>query len=227
MSLSVQVEPNEIFPKYVFSFQSNFLTKDLADDVVDYLSNLSEDDWYPSDDPSEARGTKNYSMLDLPMLQNLKQEIIFAMESTAQQFFSHDVENLEITNSWAVKVKQNNYLSPHKHANTYFAGTICLSESAVGVQFFDFDFNHTFSLFPATNKKNLSEESAPIYDRCSFPSKPGKILFWPSAYLHGILKQPNKETRYSLAFNSAPLGVFGPYVGKLNLSKTPQYNANN
>ena len=155
MSPSVQVEPNEIFPKYVFSFQSNFLTKDLADDVVDYLSNLSEDDWYPSDDPSEARGTKNYSMLDLPMLQNLKQEIIFAMESTAQQFFSHDVENLEITNSWAVKVKQNNYLSPHKHANTYFAGTICLSESAVGVQFFDFDFNHTFSLFPATNKKNL------------------------------------------------------------------------
>ena len=212
----VTIETTEVFPKHVFRADLPVF------DSTNTLLELKKETWNIPATSNQAVSTQNPNILNKPIFKYLKTQIIKIAEQVCQEFYFHDVNELDITNSWGVKVSQGSSVFPHKHSNSYLVGTLYLEDKGEPTTFFDFDYNQTFSIFPPTIKNSTS----PIYDRFNFPSKAGSIILFPSSLTHGVLIHKGLEPRYSIAFHVNPIGLIGQgFKGKtsiLNINKTPE-----
>jgi len=180
-------------PVYVFSFKDHEKMKDVA---LDYLKN---DDLY-----KDYSG--NHIKLSPPNL--YKEQIFRPYYYFMYECFQYAMEDMgyspehSITAMWATCQEKGMYHHPHKHGNTFLAGTYYLhgSENSFGTTFFNPD--NLLQISPTRNLEKPLRMSA----RFSTPFVEGDFIVFPSWVLHGTNPNMDDEARYTIGVNSMPVG---------------------
>lgn len=107
----------------------------------------------------------------------------------------HDVGGTTIVSSWSNIVKENQYIQPHTHSNSYICGVIHLSSGSE-------------LAFRRPNIKDWFQIDADYADRTGaltkIPSIESQLVLFPSNLTHSVLDSNFKEDRLSIAFNTWP-----------------------
>ncbi len=151
----------------------------------------------------DGRYTHEQQLLNLPLFAPVKQEILGLCREYAQAH-SHLIEDIAICNSWGNVVSQGESIRYHLHNNAYICGSFYLSEGAP----FNLLNQHHANLFNfAPAKSNGSNYRA--MDSFTIPPKPARLILFPANLMHCVLPSTSAVKRYSVAFNTMPVGKIG------------------
>lgn len=166
----------------------------------DYLTFLKNLEYTETNDDSKTFVTKSYQVLKQNT--NLNNQIKDAIKKVLKDCYQFkNYNSFKIFTSWGTKTPKNGSSNIHSHGNSWLSG-VYYPEDSSPIRFYNDCMSIFSDLIIKENKYNSSEY---ILN----PTKNTLILF-PSSVRHEILLN-NKETRYSLAFNILPKGVFGSY----------------
>jgi len=117
--------------------------------------------------------------------------------------------NIKITNSWLTKTNINNYSHYHNHTNSFLSGVFYpnADNSTAEISFMNFN--------TSSFKGSLLEKNFDNSDLIFIKPIKNLLVIFPSEIYHRIEKQKNIKTRYSLAFNTLPIGEFGEADSKI------------
>ena len=96
----VTIETTEVYQKHIFRADLPVF------DSKNTLLQLKKETWNIPATSNQAVSTQNPNILNKPIFKYLKTQIIKIAEQVCQEFYFHDVNELDITNSWGVKVSQ-------------------------------------------------------------------------------------------------------------------------
>ena len=150
--------------------------------------------------------SKNKNIFEeLPFLKN---EIYKQIECYLQNVMKFKM-NFQFTTSWVTKTPPNGYSQRHLHSNSFLSGVYY----PVGDKNFSIKFYKKSSFFSIetfeNNNLNAEWYSVNIVEN-------GILILFPSDLEHSIEKNLSNKTRYSIAFNTLPLGKIGHYDSKVN-----------
>jgi uncharacterized protein (TIGR02466 family) len=115
------------------------------------------------------------------------------LESIYKKHFKYSVKHV-ISDLWATKATFGTSSSFHQHAYSVFSGVLYLQDSNTSTTFmFEDNLAKTWEHFTNCNIQKITHVSKSIK---------GKCLIWPSKLLHRLDTHKEKETRYTVAFNS-------------------------
>jgi hypothetical protein len=115
--------------------------------------------------------------------------------------FNFDVK---ITTSWATKTLPKGYSSDHSHSLSFYSGVYypCMTDHLYNIQFFKNDRDFFILSYYVNHYDHINNE-------CMISVKHGTLLLFNSRLSHKIPKNETNEIRYSLAFNTMPVGNVG------------------
>lgn len=155
--------------------------------------------------------TRNQQLLDEAPFSAVKQEILQLCRDFAKAH-SHRIDDVAICNSWGNVVRQGENIRYHRHSNAYICGSFYLSEgSAFNIlnQHHGNLFNFAPELVPGNNYRAM--------ESFTIPPKPGRMILFPANLMHCVLPSQSEALRYSIAFNTIPIGRFGTATSLLNI----------
>ena len=189
----------DIFPATIAVCDLKSLTPEVIDkakefiDLNNQVGDLSYDGTY----------TQEQQLLNKLIFRDIKQEIIgYCLEFA--RAYSHLVEEIEICNSWGNVIEQGQSIHFHRHVNSYISGAFYLTEGSPFV-FHNFAHESLFSVMPALIKEDNYRSRTSL----TVPPKPGRLIMFPSGLQHSVLPSQVPSKRYSIAFNTMPLGRIG------------------
>jgi uncharacterized protein (TIGR02466 family) len=200
----MQIEP--IFPQAVIGL--NKLEVD-HNKVLKYLQNIEFEMTGPALKEKEAENayiSKNYNVFE--DLNYLKEEIFNNIKNYLNNIMKLKI-NFKFTTSWATKTIPNGYSQKHTHQNSFLSGVYY----PIGNKDFKIKFykkNNFWSIQPIEiNNLNATWYSFNITEN-------SVLIIFPSHLKHSVEKNLSNETRYSIAFNTLPLGEIGEADSKIN-----------
>ena len=145
---------------------------------------------------------------DIRILENyptLEMGILKWWEDAAYNVFNYR-NDFKITTSWVTRTKKGCQSTLHLHKNSFYSGIFYYgkySDKSGGIEF----------MSPLHEYSDFSLESHPpgihSADNHQFCPKHNLLLFFPSYLKHRIMYHADNTTRYSLAFNIVPTGLYG------------------
>jgi uncharacterized protein (TIGR02466 family) len=198
----MQIEP--IFPQAVIGL--NKLKVDY-NKVLKYIENIEFEKTNPSiQKEANLYISKNYNILD--DINYLKDEI----ENNIKNYLNNIMKlkiNFQFTTSWVTKTPPNGYSQKHAHSNSFLSGVYYpIGDKNFSIKFYKkSDFwcirnIETNNLNAGWYNINISENSV--------------LILFPSDLKHSIEKNLSNKKRYSIAFNTLPLGEIGDGDSKIN-----------
>lgn len=169
---------------------------------------------YVNDHDNRGQYTQDQDVLADPYFADVCKEIEEACNSFAKAH-GHQVNGVGICSSWANRIPNGNIINKHTHANSYISGSFYLTGGSP-IEFFNTGLNDTvFNFAPA---KSFDPNNMRTFGSIYFDVEPGQLILFPSGMAHGV--QENKGAdRYSVAFNTLPVGLFGEPTKQMRWSK--------
>jgi uncharacterized protein (TIGR02466 family) len=182
----LKVDPNKVL-KYLESIEFEKTS----------LSILEEADTYMS---------KNHNVLE--SVSYLKDEIYNNIKNYLNNIMKIKMD-FQFTTSWATKTLPNGYSQKHIHNNSFLSGVYYpLGYKNFSIKFYKKSNFWSFKTFEINNLNaewygfNIVED--------------GILLLFQSDLEHSIERNLSDKTRYSIAFNTLPLGEIGNGDNKIN-----------
>lgn len=156
--------------------------------------------------------TADQALLDRDEFADAKREI----ERHALQYarsLGHSVEGVQVVSSWGNVVRDGDQIAAHWHPNSYVSGCFYLTDGA------PIEFSRPpwlemmFSVEPTTQ---FDADNPRTFKTFFVTPEPGTLLLFPSRLQHKVRRHSGAE-RYSIAFNTMPLGRIGSPTMYLNL----------
>ena len=198
----MQIEP--IFPQAVIGL--NKLEVD-PNKVLKYLESIE----FEMTDPSflkkaNAYISKNHNVFE--DLGYLKDEIHNNIKNYLKNIMKLKMD-FQFTTSWATKTLPNGFSQKHAHQNSFLSGVYYpIGDINFNIKFYK---KNSFWAVQAIEYNNLNASSY------SFNiAKNSFLILFPSDLTHSIEKNLSDKTRYSIAFNTLPLGEIGEGDSKIN-----------
>jgi len=198
----MQIEP--IFPQAVIGI--NKLNIDY-NKVLKFIENIEfEETGSSKEGECFCSISKNKNIFkQLPFLEN---EIYKQIEHYLQNVMKFKM-SFQFTTSWATKTSSNGYSQKHSHSNSFLSGVYY----PIGSEYFNIKFykkNNFWSIKTIENNNlNMSWYNLTIVQNSI-------LILFPSHLKHSIGKNLSNETRYSIAFNTLPLGEIGVADSEIN-----------
>ena len=141
-------------------------------------------------------------VLNQPKFKKLKSLIKEQINEFAKGVMKYDAD-FEITTSWFTKTDKNESSQFHNHNNSFLSGVLYINVNPDSGSIVFEDFSDKRFLVRSTE---YNEYNAQQY---AINPQNGLILLFPSEVWHQVNTNKSDKTRYSLAFNVMPVGVFG------------------
>ena len=189
-----------IFPTPLVK-SSNFLSEQQCSDLLELCKTLDYRDVTHS-----GSGINSIS-LELNVISKHFVDIQNSIEKTFTQF-AYEVLGIEptcdfkVSSSWATQTPSNCQGIYHFHVNSYWSGVLYFDDETSPISFNRKKDNTVFHF----NTTTINAWNSP--DINVDPEK-GCMLLFPSNIPHRILPNQSMKTRYSIAFNLLPNGLFG------------------
>ena len=186
----------EIFPTRIYM---NVCDRDISQ-AIEYLMNVER-----AKTSKDILGNYGYRSRDAYILNNpecaeLRDWLEDCLNEYATEVIGLDVEGMGITQSW-VSIKQPGQKHvAHAHPNSVISGAFYFDEGGEPIIF----TGHEHDFF----KVRRNPEKAPWNTYSLQPKQYGVVMF-PSHLEHEVGTNTSDTERYSLSFNSLPLGTFG------------------
>lgn len=200
----MQIEP--IFPQAIIGFSK--LEVD-HNKVLKYLENIEFELTSSAIEKKETENvyaSKNFNILK--DLNYLKDEISNNIKNYLNNIMKLNI-NFQFTTSWASKTPPNGYSQKHLHQNSFLSGVYYpIGDKNFCIKFYkklDFWFVKTIE----SNNLNADQHVITINEN-------SVLMLFPSNLEHSIEKNLSDKTRYSIAFNTLPLGEIGAGDSKIN-----------
>ena len=155
---------------------------------------------------AEVYISKNHNVLDDIIY--LKHEIYNNIKNYLNNIMKLKID-FQFTTSWVTKTLHNGYSQKHAHSNSFLSGVYY----PIG----DKNFNIKFYKKPSFWNVQAIESNTLNADQCNVNIAENSVLIlFPSDLEHSIEKNLSNKTRYSIAFNTLPLGEIGYKDNKIN-----------
>jgi uncharacterized protein (TIGR02466 family) len=156
--------------------------------------------------------TANQRLLDLPIFKDVKVEIEeLSKEYASQQ--GHVVDRVKIASSWGNILTKGQPISVHHHANSYISGVFYLTHGA------PINFHNpllTEDLFTFRPVVQWDPNNIHTWQVLHLEPKPGWMFLFPSKLNHHV-GDNETDYRYSIAFNTLPVGELGDITKQINI----------
>jgi len=198
----MQIEP--IFPQAVVGL--NKLKVD-HNKILKYLETIEFEMTGPSlRKKANTYVSKNFNIFK--DLNYLKNEIYNNIKNYLNNVMKLKID-FQFTTSWATKTLPNGYSQKHGHQNSFLSGVYYpIGDKNFSIKFYK--KNNFWAVRPIEyNNLNNSSFSINIAEN-SF------LILFPSDLEHSIEENLSDKTRYSIAFNTLPLGEIGDGDSKIN-----------
>jgi uncharacterized protein (TIGR02466 family) len=161
--------------------------------------------------------TADQSLLDRVEFADAKREIeLQTLEYTHS--LGHSVEGIQVVSSWGNVVRDGDQIVPHIHPNSYVSGCFYLTGGAS----IEFSRQHCFdTMFSVEPTINFDASNPRTFKTFYITPEPGTLLLFPARLQHRVLRHSGPD-RYSIGFNTMPLGSFGSPTMHLNLPRVPE-----
>jgi uncharacterized protein (TIGR02466 family) len=184
----------------------------------DYLEKASKHLLECSYDPPDFGQNRVQSSESKNILKNLpwlREEILETFKEYAYNILKIDMKiGFKIGSSWGTMTLPQGDSKEHTHANYYYSGCLYVSENPSPIDFclgsYIYNFHERF-LFDYTeiNQYNAT--------KIFYQPEKNEVLFFPSYVKHQISTNTSDKTRYSIAFNIHPVGVYGKKDSKIHV----------
>lgn len=169
----------------------------------------------------EGQQTVNRQLLDDEAMQHVRTQILLAANAYAKAL-GHDVDDLFVSNSWAVKMGSYDQIIPHCHTNCYLSGVLYLTSGQPLQLHRPWTDKEMYTFHPnvVIDPDNvLTQPTRQFYPQSS------SIIVMPSNLIHSVHPNlnANADARYSIAFNLLPKGKFG-HNGNYIYLKEPEHD---
>jgi len=198
----MQIEP--IFPQAVIGL--NKLEVD-PNKVLKYLESVEFEKTNPSIlEKADTYISKNHNVLE--DVGCLKDEIYSNVKNYLNNIMKLKTD-VQFTTSWATKTLPNGFSLKHMHHHSLLSGVYY----PVGDENFSITFHKRkgFWGIPTIEDNSLNADWYNIKI-----NKNGVLILFPSHLDHSIARNLSEKTRYSIAFNTLPLGQVGTGDGGVN-----------
>jgi len=178
----------------------NFLSEEQCSDMLELCKTLDYKDKMVSD----VRMS-----LELNVISKHFVDIKNSIEKTFTEF-AYEVLGIEptcdfkICSSWATRTPSNGQGIPHVHVNSYWSGVLYFDDETSPISF-NRETDNTIFHF---NTPTINEWNAP-YLNLNLENDKGSMILFPSKLINRIVQNKSMKTRYSIAFNLLPNGLFG------------------
>jgi uncharacterized protein (TIGR02466 family) len=150
--------------------------------------------------------SKNYSILE--EVSYLRNEIYNNIKNYLNNIMKLKI-NIQFTTSWVTKTLPNGYSHKHSHYNSFLSGVYYpMGDKNFNIKFYR--KNNFWGVEPIENN-NLNADWYNITI-----DKDSVLILFPSHLEHSIEKNLSDKVRYSIAFNTLPLGEIGVGDSKIN-----------
>lgn len=115
--------------------------------------------------------------------------------------------DFSITSSWATKLEKNSHSHRHDHKNCYLTGVLFFDEfyaqdSGLLEIYSPYEHLSSYEFLPT----EINEYNTKVF---SFVPEKNLLVLFPSYLKHATSPNFSNCTRYSIAFNVIPVGVYG------------------
>ena len=200
-----------IFPRYLGIKHFKNIPNQVIDSWQNYIKTQPYNTYTLDPSNSDDHITINQRLLDSPIFNPLKLQILnYAKTYITKSGITH-VEDVQIATSWGYTTTKNNKENNfHYHTNSLISGVFYLTGGAPLTFKSDIEKNLTF---------NTPINSQFQYDLNHFQINPkrGLLILFPSFLGHGVGQNKENIERISIAFNIIPKGEFGTISNKLYL----------
>jgi uncharacterized protein (TIGR02466 family) len=193
----------KLFPETIAAYE---LTYDQKEE--DFVKKFEFRDSHDSSNNDKA--SNSFMTTDLYILNKnnlLKNKLLNCVNHFIKEElgFTFDVN---ITTSWLTKTLPKGFSQEHTHALSLYSGVYypCKTEHLYHIQFLKNE-NDFFQLSDYVKHFNH------IHNILKFSVKQGTLLLFNSRLKHKVPKNETEEIRYSLAFNTMPIGHLGLKLG--------------
>jgi len=173
------------------------------ENFVDYVKDIEYQikDYGTDTEPYANVNSVDTYILDQPIFANLKKFIQENIDQYVIEVFASR-QKLKLTQSWVNKNETNTLHKMHYHSNSYLSG----------VFFFD---NHPSKLqllgdqkiwIELNEKQEFNEFNSSVFN---VTVNRNRLAIFPSYVSHSVGLNNIKQTRYSLSFNTFPVGDLG------------------
>jgi len=198
----MQIKP--IFPQAVLAFSK------LEVDHNKVLKHIENIEFKITDASIQGEAdvyvSKNLNILD--EISFLKDEIYNNVKNYLNNIMKFKMD-FQFTTSWATKTFSNGYSHEHTHHNSFLSGVYY----PIGNENFKIKFHKEKNTWSA-EVLEINDLNADWYN-VNITENSVLILF-PSNLRHSIEKNLSDKMRYSIAFNTLPLGEIGSGDSKIN-----------
>ena len=195
-----------------------FPTPVITIDVEERTDELKPEDFEYNiiDHVGSDGGTRSYQSFNLRILSKYPRisKLLLKKFDKVKQLL-HLSHQFVITTSWFTKTETGGYSLPHLHKNSFYSG----------VYYFDdyTDESGELELInPSMDKADflLDAKEWNMYNSAGWTVEPKKnlLVFFPSYIRHCVKIHKDPITRYSLAFNVVPTGMYGVGDSVMNTS---------
>ena len=201
-----------ILPQVIYKFQSD---KKLLSESLKNVKNL---DW--------RRNTYNYTSLDYNILMreeyhNLHKWMQDCLDQVKKDL-DYQCDKMSITQSWANKADFKHWHHTHNHSNSVISGIYYLTNSECST-WFSIENIWNFTKVVCLNTLDNLDENECIKNTEVIhkeKSESGKLIIFPSNLRHSVSSNMSIDTRYTISFNSFPIGQLGKwdYLNKVDIS---------
>jgi len=156
--------------------------------------------------------TQSQRLLDAPEFSSVKRELEqLCFEYVHTQ--GHRVQGVQIGNSWGNTLRRNEPIEAHTHTNSYVSGVFYLTDGS------PLNFHNpllTEDLFMVRPLVEWQEHNPHTWQVLKVPIKEGYAILFPSRLRHHV-DPSDTDYRYSIAFNSMPVGAIGDSTKELDI----------
>jgi len=197
----------DLFPRTIAVAQLSSLTPEVIKDAIAYMDEaemvqLGSDGGY----------TEEQQVLDQPVFHAVREEVLGLVKKLSEAY-CHEVENVRICNSWGNVVGYDQSIRYHRHDNSYISGSFYLTDGSKFNLLNNFH-NDMFGIVPRVRPDANSYRSLEALD---IDPVPGRIVLFPSGMYHCVVPSVSEKKRYSIAFNTVPVGHVGKPTSYLEL----------
>jgi len=180
------------------------------DAALEYLQSIPET---PKESGTNGAVTQSQRLLDAPLFAQTKSELeLLALEYVTTQ--GHSVTGVHIGNSWGNTLRKNEPIHTHTHPNSYVSGVFYLTDGV------PLNFHNpllTEDLFMVRPTVLWQENNPHTWQVLKVPIKPGYAILFPSRLKHHV-DPSDTDYRYSIAFNTMPVGAIGDESKELDIT---------
>ena len=176
---------DENFLEYVKDIE--YAKKDYGNNTVEKFANYNSADTY---------------ILNQPIFENLKKFIQEKVDEYVIEVFASN-QKLRLTQSWVNENKTNTLHKMHYHANSFLSGVFFFDAHPSKLQLFDPGVQEHVGL---SDKQAFNEFNSSVFN---MHVRKNVLAIFPSYVSHCVDLNQIEKTRYSLSFNTFPIGDLG------------------